>query len=371
MIIGVPKEIKAFENRVAATPSDVTELVNSGHKVLVESSAGFGSGFTDDEYIDAGAEVLDDPAQVWQAQMVIKVKEPLQEEYQYFYDGLILFTFLHLANDKALAEELIAKNVSAVGYETISVDNSLPLLRPMSEVAGRFAVQAGVQFLEHTYGGSGVLLAGVPGVESGNVVIIGGGVVGSNAAKMAIGLGADVTILDIDHNRLSELDDLYGTQIKTLMSNSYNIAQAVKNADLVVGAVLIPGAKAPVLVTEEMIKEMKEGSVVVDVAVDQGGNIETTEGPTTHDNPVYEKHGINHYAVANMPGAVPRTATIALTNATLPYVKEIADNGLEGAFSSKEEIISGVNVYQASITNKGVADALNLEYKNIHELISE
>lgn len=369
MIIGVPKEIKPFENRVAATPADVADLVRAGHEILVEKNAGIESGFLDQEYIEAGAQILDDPADVWKAKMVIKVKEPIEEEYPYFYDGLILFTFLHLANDKALTEQLVEKNVSAIGYETISVNGELPLLKPMSEVAGRFAIQAGAQFLERIYGGSGVLLAGVPGVERGNVVIIGGGVVGSNAAKIAIGLGANVTILDVDQNRLAELDDLHGTNINTLMSNSYNIAEAVKNADLVVTSVLIAGAKAPVLVTEEMIKKMKPGSVVVDVSVDQGGNIETTEHATTHDDPVYVKHGIIHYAVANMPGAVPRTSTIALTNATMPYVNQIAKSGLERAFLSNQAIMRGINVYKGLVTNEGVARALDLDFRNMYDII--
>lgn len=369
MKIGVPKEIKPYENRVAATPADVASLAESGHEIYIEKDAGIDSGFSNEEYIEAGAEVLDDPADVWKAKMVIKVKEPLEEEYEYFYDGLILFTFLHLANDRALTEHLIENNVSAVGYETISRQGVLPLLKPMSEVAGRFAVQAGAQFLENIYGGSGVLLSGVPGVARGNVVIIGGGVVGSNAAKIAIGMGANVTILDVDHTRLGELDDLHGTKVNTLMSNSYNIAESVKDADLVIGSVLIAGAKAPVLVTEEMIKTMKAGSVVVDVAVDQGGNIETTEHATTHDDPVYKKHGINHYAVANIPGAVPRTSTIALTNETMSYVHQIARSGLEKAFLSNQEIMRGVNVYKGLVTNEGVAKALDLDFRNMYDII--
>ncbi len=369
MIIGVPKEIKQSENRVAATPSNVADLIKDGHQVFVEKNAGKGSGFTNEEYIEAGAEVFEDPADVWKAQMIIKVKEPMEEEYQYFYEGQILFTYLHLANDKPLAEHLIKNNVSALGYETISVKGTLPLLKPMSEVAGRFAIQAGAQFLEHAYGGSGKLLGGVPGVHRGNVVIIGGGVVGSNAAKMAIGLGANVTILDVDQERLAELDDLYQTKINTLMSNSYNIAQAVKDADLVVGSVLIAGAKAPVLVTEEMVKSMPAGSVIVDVAVDQGGNFATTDHATTHDDPIYKKYDVIHYAVSNMPGAVPRTATFALTNVTMHYVRQIAKNGLEKAFLSNQEIMRGVNVYKGLITNEGVARALNLDFKNMYDII--
>lgn len=369
MIIGVPKEIKANENRVAATPADIGDLIKAGHEVLVEKNAGAGSGFTNDEYESVGAKILEDPADVWKAKMVIKVKEPIEEEYKYFYDGLILFTYLHLANDKKLTEALMENNVAAVGYETISVNGTLPLLKPMSEVAGRFAVQAGAQFLQHIYGGSGVLLGGVPGVERGKVVIIGGGVVGINAAKMALGLGARVTILDVSQDRLAEIDDIFGSQIDTLMSNSYNIGIAVKDADLVIGSVLIPGAKAPVLVTTEMIKSMRPGSVIVDVAVDQGGNFETTEHATTHDDPTYERHGILHYAVANIPGAVPRTATIALTNVTMRYVANIANKGLEKAFLSDRSIMRGVNVYKGLVTNKGVANALDLKFTNMYDLI--
>lgn len=369
MIIGVPKEIKANENRVSATPANISGLVKQGHEVYVETNAGMGSGFTDQEYKDAGAEIKETAAEVWKAKMVIKVKEPLKEEYEYFYDGLILFTYLHLANDKELTQALIDNNVSSLGYETISVKGALPLLKPMSEVAGRFAVQAGAQFLQHRYGGSGVLLSGIPGVERGNVVIIGGGVVGLSAAQIAMGLGARVTILDIDAGRLAEIDELYGTQIDTLMSNSYNIEQAVKKADVVVGSVLIPGAKAPVLVSEDTVKSMKPGSVIVDVAVDQGGNFETTEGPTTHDDPVYEKHGIIHYAVANIPGAVPRTATIGLTNVTMRYIQLVANEGLEKAFLNNQALMRGINVYKGLVTNKGVAKALDMRFTNMYDLI--
>ncbi len=369
MIIGVPKEVKANENRVAATPADIGDLIQAGHEVLVEKNAGVGSGFPDEEYEAVGATVLEDPADVWKAKMVIKVKEPLPEEYQYFYDGLILFTYLHLANDKGLTDALIDNNVSAVGYETISVNGTLPLLTPMSEVAGRFAVQAGAQFLQNIYGGSGVLLGGIPGVERGKVVIIGGGVVGINAAKMALGLGARVTILDVNQQRLAEIDDIFGQSIDTLMSNSYNIGEAVKDADVVIGSVLIAGAKAPVLVTEEMIKTMRKGSVVVDVAVDQGGNFETTEHATTHDDPIYIRHGIVHYAVANIPGAVPRTSTIGLTNVTMRYINEVANKGLEKAFLSNRAIMRGVNVYKGLVTNKGVAEALDHRYTNMYDLI--
>lgn len=369
MIIGVPKEIKAYENRVAATPGDISDLIEQGHEVLVETGAGIGSGFTDEEYSDAGAQIKDTAAEVWKAKMVIKVKEPLKEEYEYFYEGLILFTYLHLANDKELTEALIDANVSAIGYETVSVKGQLPLLKPMSEVAGRSSVQQGAQFLQHIHGGSGILLGGVPGVERGNVVIIGGGVVGLNAAKIAIGMGANVTILDVDQARLAEIDDLYDTKINTLMSNSYNIGKAVKEADLVVGSVLIPGAKAPILVTEKMIKSMRPGSVIVDVAIDQGGNFETSTHATTHDDPIYKVHDVIHYTVANIPGAVPHTATVALTNVTMRYVQQIASHGLERAFLNNQAIMRGVNVYKGLVTNEGVANALDMKHTNMYNLI--
>lgn len=369
MIIGIPKEIKAFENRVAAVPSDVADFISNGHEVYVETGAGIGSGFTDEEYADAGAEIKETAAEVWKAKMVIKVKEPLAEEYDYFYDSQILFTYLHLANDKKLTEALIEKNVSAVGYETISVKGALPLLKPMSEVAGRFAIQAGAEFLQNKYGGSGILLSGVPGVQRGRVVVIGGGIVGLNAARIAVGLGAHVTILDVDAGRLAQIDDLYGSQMDTVMSNSYNIAEAVKDADIVVGSVLIPGAKAPILVTEEMIKSMKPGSVIVDVAIDQGGNFETSTHATTHDDPIYKVHDVIHYTVANIPGAVPRTSTVALTNVTMPYALQIANKGLEKAFLNNQAIMRGINVYKGLVTNEGVATALDLRYTNMYNLI--
>ncbi|MBL3613276.1 alanine dehydrogenase, partial [Bacillus sp. RHFS18] len=313
MIIGVPKEIKNNENRVALTPGGVSQLIGNGHRVLVESGAGLGSGFTNEDYVSAGAEILEDRTQVWDAEMVMKVKEPLAEEYAYFRQGLVLFTYLHLAAEPELAKALTEKGVTAIAYETVTDGRSLPLLTPMSEVAGRMAAQIGAQFLEKPKGGKGILLAGVPGVSRGKVTIIGGGGVGTNAAKMAVGLGADVTMIDLNADRLRQLDDIFGHQIKTLMSNPVNIADSVAEADLLICAVLIPGAKAPTLVTEEMVKQMKPGSVIVDVAIDQGGIVETVDHITTHDNPTYEKHGVVHYAVANMPGAVPRTSTLALT----------------------------------------------------------
>ena len=337
MIIGVPKEIKNNENRVALTPAGVVSFVNAGHKVLIEKDAGIGSGFTNEDYAKAGAEIIDSAEQVWaKAEMIMKVKEPLSSEYKYFRPRFNFIYLLTLAAEPALAKALKEKGVIAIAYETVAVNRTLPLLTPMSEVAGRMAAQIGAQFLQKNNGGKGILLAGVPGVNRGKVTIIGGGIVGTNAAKMAIGLGADVTIIDLSADRLRQLDDIFGNQIKTLMSNPFNIAEAVAEADLLIGAVLIPGAKAPKLVTEEMVKTMKPGSVIVDVAIDQGGIVETIDHITTHDNPTYVKHGVVHYAVANMPGAVPRTSTIALTNVTVPYALQIANKGVLKAIAEND-----------------------------------
>jgi len=370
MIIGIPKEIKNNENRVAITPAGVTAFVQNGHEVLIETNAGLGSGFTDADYQAVGGRIVSSAADAWAAEMVIKVKEPLPSEYGYFRDGLILFTYLHLAPEPELTRALMEKNVVAIAYETIQLPNgALPLLTPMSEVAGRMSVQIGAQFLEKPYGGKGVLLGGVPGVPKGEVVIVGGGIVGTNAAKMALGLGANVTILDISADRLRQLDDLFGGRVQTLISNSFNIASAVKKADLVVGAVLIPGARAPRLVTEEMVKTMQPGSVIVDVAIDQGGSIETIDRITTHDNPTYEKHGVIHYAVANMPGAVARTSTLALTNVTIPYAVQIANKGYREAIASNAPLAKGVNVIHGKVTYKAVADAHGLPYATIEEVL--
>ncbi|WHY00101.1 alanine dehydrogenase [Neobacillus sp. DY30] len=363
MIIGVVKEIKNNENRVALTPAGVVSFVQAGHKVVVEKGAGIGSGFADADYIQAGAEIIELAADVWnQSEMIMKVKEPLESEYKYFRPGLVLFTYLHLAAEPALARALKDSGVIAIAYETVSVNRTLPLLTPMSEVAGRMSAQIGAQFLQKFNGGKGILLAGVPGVSRGKVTIIGGGIVGTNAAKMAIGLGADVTIIDLSADRLRYLDDVFGNQIKTLISNPFNIAEAVKEADLVIGAVLIPGAKAPKLVTEEMVKTMKPGSVIVDVAIDQGGSVETIDHVTTHDNPTFEKHGVVHYSVANMPGAVPRTSTMALTNATVPYALQIANKGVLKAILENPALKLGVNVANGEITYEAVARDLNYEY---------
>ncbi|MDU6523707.1 MAG: alanine dehydrogenase, partial [Enterococcus sp.] len=329
MIIGIPKEIKNNENRVALPPSGVFDLSKHGHKVLVEKNAGAGSAISDDEYREAGATIVDDAATAWSADMVMKVKEPLPEEYQYFRKDLLLFTYLHLAANKPLTEALLESGVNAIRYENVQpADNTLPLLAPMSEIAGRMAAQIGANYLERINGGKGILLSGVPGVRRGNVVVIGGGVVGLNAAKIAVGLGANVTILDVSVPRLKELDIIFGNDVQTLMSNSFNIQEALKTADLVIGAVLIPGHKAPTLVTKEMVANIPDHSVVVDVAIDQGGIFETEDRVTTHDAPTYVKEGVVHYAVANMPGAVPQTATHALSNSTMAYANLLANNSL-------------------------------------------
>jgi alanine dehydrogenase len=371
MIVGVPKEIKNNENRVALTPAGVEAFCKAGHQVIIENNAGIGSGITNEEYIAAGAQILGTPAEVFAASdMIMKVKEPLSAEYDLFKDGQLLFTYLHLAPEPELTAALLKKNVVGIAYETVQpIDNSLPLLTPMSEVAGRMAIQIGAQFLEKPHGGKGILLGGVPGVAPGKVAIVGGGIVGTNAAKMAIGMGADVTILDVSAARLRYLDDIFGSRIKTLMSNSYNLKHAVAEADLVVGAVLIPGAKAPKLVTEEMIKTMKPGSVVVDVAIDQGGSVETIDRVTTHAEPTYIKHGVVHYSVANMPGAVARTSTFALTNATLPYAMKLANLGYAEAVKRDLGLARGVNVIHGKLTYKAVAEALNLEYTPLSEVL--
>jgi alanine dehydrogenase len=367
----VPKEIKDNENRVALSPSGVHVLVKGGHRVLIESGAGSGSGFSDEQYQEAGAQVVDTAQEVWQtAEMVMKVKEPEREEFRFFRPGLVLFTFLHLAAEPDLTKALLDHRVTAIAYETIQrEDGSLPLLMPMSEVAGRMAVQVGIQFLEKPHGGKGILIGGVPGVSPGRVVVIGGGVVGSNAVRMAVGLGAHVTLLDINADRLRQMDEWYKGRLFTLMSNSYNIEMAVKEADLVIGAVLIPGARAPKLVTEEMVKQMSPGSVIVDVAVDQGGSVETIDRRTTHSDPVYIKHGVIHYAVANMPGAVPRTSTIALTNVTVPYALKLANQGITQAIKNDKSLFLGVNTFDGAITYQAVAEAHRLPYTPLEKLL--
>ncbi|MFD2924748.1 alanine dehydrogenase [Halobacillus naozhouensis] len=372
MIIGIPKEIKNNENRVAITPSGVVNVIKAGHTVLIETNAGLGSNFTDEEYKASGATVIESASDIWtKAEMVMKVKEPLPSEYGYFRKGLILFTYLHLAAEPELTKALVENEVTAIAYETVSVNHTLPLLTPMSEVAGRMASQIGAQYLEKSYGGKGILLSGIPGVNRGKVTIIGGGIVGTNAAKIAVGLGAHVTILDLNPNRLRELDDLFGSDVQTLMSNPFNIAESVKDSDLVVGAVLIPGAKAPKLVSEDMVKSMKPGSVIVDVAIDQGGNFETVDHITTHDDPIYEKHGVLHYAVANIPGAVPRTATIGLTNVTIPYALQIASKGVVKAIEENEAIEQGLNTINGNLTYEAVARDLGYEYVPVKDALKE
>ncbi|MDQ6599924.1 alanine dehydrogenase [Bacillus salipaludis] len=372
MRIGVPKEIKNNENRVAMTPAGVVNLLKFGHDVYIEKGAGHGSGFSDEDYASAGAKIVDSAGEAWSMEMVMKVKEPLPSEYSYFREGLILFTYLHLAPEPELTKALIDNKVVGIAYETVQLSNrSLPLLTPMSEVAGRMAAQIGAQFLEKVHGGKGILLSGVPGVHRGNVTIIGGGVAGTNAAKMAIGLGAKVTIIDLNPDRLRQLDDIFGSDVTTLMSNHYNIAEAVKESDLVIGAVLIPGAKAPKLVTEEMIQSMKPGGVVVDIAIDQGGIFETTDRITTHDNPTYVKHGVVHYAVANMPGAVPRTSTIALTNVTVPYALDIANKGYKAACLKNEALLKGINTLGGYVTYEAVAEAHGLQFKDTKTLLEK
>lgn len=371
MRVGVLKEIKAYENRVAMTPASVLAMVKAHHEVFVEKDAGKGSGFTDAEYVAAGATILPTNTEVWATcEMIMKVKEPLPPEYELFREGQILFTYLHLAAEAELTRQLMAKRVIAIAYETVqNPDRSLPLLTPMSEVAGRMAVQIGAHFLEKAHGGRGVLLGGVPGVAPAEVVIIGGGVVGTNAAKIATGMGAHVTVIDVNADRLRYLDDIFGARLQTESSNEYAIAAATAKADLVIGAVLIPGARAPKLVTTEMVQKMKPGSVIVDVAIDQGGSIETIDRVTTHRDPVYERFGVVHYSVANMPGAVPRTSTYALTNVTLPYALQLANKGWERALRENGALAKGANVIDGHVTYQAVAEAHGVEFTPLAQLI--
>ncbi|SFM45385.1 alanine dehydrogenase [Gracilibacillus orientalis] len=369
MKIGVPKEIKSNENRVAITPAGVMMLTQADHEVKIESGAGLGSGMDNEAYKSAGAVIVPSADQVWAQELVVKVKEPQPSEFTYFRKDLLLFTYLHLAAEKGVTEALLENKTTGIAYETIQLANGgLPLLTPMSEIAGRMSVQAGVRFLEKVHGGKGVLPSGVPGVSPANVVIIGGGIVGTNAAKMAIGLGANVTLLDINIERLRQLEDLFQGKIRTLASNQFNIAEQVRKADLLIGAVLIPGARAPKLVTEEMVKTMEPGSAIVDVAVDQGGSIETVDRVTTHEDPVYVKHNVNHYAVANIPGAVSKTATYALTNVTAPYIFNLANNGLKDYVQSDKVFANGVNTYQGKIVHEAVAKAHNKRYIDIRSV---
>ena len=363
MIIGIPKEIKKMEQRVGLTPAGAAELTRHGHTVWVEQSAGVGSGFADVDYAAAGAEIVASAEKIWSAEMVCKVKEPLPPEYGFFRDDLLLFTYLHLAAEPALTKALLESGVTGIAYETVQPDRGgLPLLQPMSEVAGRMATEVGAHFLKNPTGGQGILLGGVPGVPPGKVVIIGGGVAGTNAAKMAIGLGARVAILDINADRLRQLDDIFGSRIETVMSNNFNIAAQVKEADLLIGAVLIPGAAAPKLVSADMVKSMKDGSVIVDIAIDQGGCIETIDRVTYHSDPIYTAHGVIHYSVGNMPGAVARTSTLALTNVTLPYAVKLADMGWQAACKADSALLRGLNTIAGNVVYKGVATSLGYDY---------
>ncbi|WP_107842144.1 alanine dehydrogenase [Metasolibacillus meyeri] len=371
MKIGVPKEIKNNENRVAMTPAGVVTLVQAGHEVMIETGAGLGSSFTDADYIEAGAAIVPTAADAWKAEMVMKVKEPVASEYDYFYEGLILFTYLHLAPERALTAALLEKKVVGIAYETVQLPNrSLPLLTPMSEVAGKMATQIGAQYLEKTNGGKGILLGGVSGVQRGKVTVIGGGIAGTNAAKIAVGMGADVTVIDLSPERLRQVEDIFGRDVQTLISNPFNIAESVKDSDLVIGAVLIPGAKAPKLVSEEMIQSMQPGSVVVDIAIDQGGIFATSDRVTTHDEPTYEKHGIVHYAVANMPGAVPRTSTVALTNNTVPYALQIANKGYVRACNENPALKLGINTIDGKVVYEAVALDQDLAYTPVDEVLN-
>ena len=361
MKIGCVKEIKNNEFRVGLTPDNVRAYVAAGHHVYMEAGAGLGSGFQDTEYVQAGASLLDNAADIWQlVDMMIKVKEPLPEEYPLFREGLILYTYLHLAADRQQMDALLAGKVNAVAYETIQEkDGSLPCLAPMSQIAGRLSIQEGAKYLEKRFGGEGILLAGVPGTPKANVVILGGGTVGMNACKIAVGMGANVTILDISLKRLEELDNMFGAHIQTLVSNDSNVERVLRDADLVIGSVLIPGGATPKLFKRKYLPEMKEGAVFVDVAIDQGGCGESSH-VTTHDDPVFIEQGVVHYCVGNMPGAVPRTSTIALTNATLKYGLEIASRGLEGAVKANPAIAAGVNTYLGKLVNRNVAAAHGL-----------
>ena len=368
MIIGLPKEIKDNESRVGLTPAGVKTLADFGHTVLVENGAGEGSGISNEEYVTASGQIVATAEEVWQrAEMIVKVKEPVGPEHQRMRPGQILFTYLHLAPDPALTQVLLEREVIGVAYETITSDaGHLPLLTPMSEVAGRMAVQVGAHYLTKPAGGRGVLMGGVPGVLPAKVAIIGGGVVGINSIKMAVGLGAHVVVLDRNLERLRYLDDIFGAKIRTLISNPYTVKEAIANADLVIGAVLVPGASAPRLVTQDMLKTRHKGAVIVDVAVDQGGCIETTR-PTTHSNPTFYVEEVLHYCVANMPGAVPRTSTFALTNATLPFAIRLANHGFRDAVALDPHLRNGINTYRGKITCQGVAESQGLPYSPIDE----
>ncbi|SFF42334.1 alanine dehydrogenase [Thermoflexibacter ruber] len=371
MIVGVPKEIKNNENRVALTPAGADELVERGHTVYVQTGAGENSGFTDEEYKEVGAEILATAKEVFDiAEMIVKVKEPIEQEYDLIKPNQLVFTYFHFASSEELTHAMIKSNAVCLAYETVErPDRSLPLLIPMSEVAGRMSVQQGAKYLEKPIKGRGILLGGVPGVKAANVLILGGGIVGTHAAKMAAGLGANVTLMDISLPRLRQLDDIMPANVTTVMSSRYNIIQEIKQSDLIIGAVLIPGAKAPKLITRDMLKYMHAGTVMVDVAIDQGGCFETSR-PTTHENPTYIIDDVVHYCVANMPGAVPYTSTVALTNATLPYVIQLANNGWRKACKESKDLLLGLNVVNGKVVYKGVAEAWNLPYTEVSEVLA-
>lgn len=372
MIVGVPKEVKNNENRVALTPAGTKELVKRGHTVYVQHTAGEGSGFSDDEYAGAGANIIKDPAQIFAlAEMIIKVKEPVEQEYSLIRSGQLVFTYFHFASYEPLTKAMIRSGAICLAYETVErADGSLPLLIPMSEVAGRMAIQEGAKYLEKPLKGRGILLGGVPGVKPAKVLILGAGIVGTNAAKIAAGMGADVTVVDVNLQRLRYLDDVMPKNVHTMVSNEYSIREMLKDHDLIVGAVLIPGAKAPKLITRDMLKIMKPGTVLVDVAVDQGGCIETCT-PTTHENPTFIIDDVVHYCVANMPGAVPYTSTLALTNATLPYAVRLANYGWKKACHDNPDLRNGLNIIEGQVVYKAVADAFGLPYKEVTEFLGE
>lgn len=370
MIIGVPKEIKTHENRVALLPGGVTAMKRNGHEVLIQQGAGVGSGFKDEEYTAAGATILDDVEELWQrAEMIMKVKEPIKEEHGRMRDGQIIFTYFHFAADQTLTEAVVDSNCIAVAYETVEKeDGSLPLLIPMSEVAGRMAAQEGAKYLEKATGGRGILLGGIPGVPPANALVLGGGIVGVNAAKIAAGMGANTTIMDINMSRLRYLDEVMDKNVSTMFSSEANIHRMLPDVDLIIGAVLKPGAKAPHLITRKMLKEMRPGTVLVDVAIDQGGCFETSK-PTTHDNPIYVVDDVVHYCVANMPGAVPYTSTLGLTNVTLPYAVDLANKGWKKALNEDEELKMGLNIVEGEIVYKDVADAFDMDYTPIEQVL--
>jgi alanine dehydrogenase len=370
MRIGVPREIKDHEARVGVTPAGVKALTDAGHTVLVEKAAGAGSSFPDSEYMQAGAQLLDEAAEVWQkAELVVKVKEPVPSEYKYFREDLTLFTYLHLAPLPELTEAMLNSGMIGIAYETVrDRQNTLPLLTPMSEVAGRMSVQVGANYLEKERGGRGVLLGGVPGVPPAHVVIVGGGVVGTNAARIALGMGARTTLLDVNLNRLRELDDIFGGRLNTVASNGHNLATATREADLVIGGVLIPGARAPKLITKEMVSGMQSGSVIVDVAIDQGGCVETGR-PTSHSDPSFTVDGVVHYCVTNMPGAVPRTSTLALTNSTFPYLLRLASLGAREALRQDAGLAEGLNIWHGKLTYRGVAEGQQKHWTPVAEVL--